>query len=173
VPEDIRISPPGGFADAFAEIGGGAEPDYEKIREIADSLVPFGNHAGVRITEVGPERAVAELPDLPHLTNHLATVHAGAQFLAGDIAGAAAFIGAVAPKLSAVDILVLRTANASFRKPATGRVRAIATVDEREVRRILASEGKQRFDLDGKALLYDDADVLVAKFTFEYVCTFS
>ncbi|MGW4591867.1 acyl-CoA dehydrogenase family protein [Amycolatopsis thermoflava] len=50
----------GGFADAFAGAGGDT-PDYAKIREIADALMPFGDHAGVAITEVGPDRAVAEV----------------------------------------------------------------------------------------------------------------
>lgn len=157
------------FAGVFAGATGD-KPDYDKIREISDNLVPFGKHSGIEITEVGPDRAVAEIPAEPHLLNHLGTVHAGALFLAADIAGAAAFVGAAARKLSTVDVLVLRNGTASFRKPANGRIRAIATVDERETRRILAGEG-QRFDLDGKALLYDADDVLVAKFTFEYVCT--
>ncbi|WP_210718322.1 PaaI family thioesterase [Amycolatopsis acididurans] len=155
------------FASVFADAGA----DYEKLREISDDLVPFGKHAGIEITEVGPDRAVAEIPGKPHQANHLGTVHAGALFLAADIAGAAAFVGAAAPVLSNVDILVLRNAGASFRKPATGRIRAIATVDEREMRRVLAADGAQRFDLDGKAQLFDSAGVMVAKFTFEYVCT--
>ncbi|MFJ8815239.1 PaaI family thioesterase [Amycolatopsis thermoflava] len=156
----------GGFAEAFAGAGGPG-PDYDKIREIADGLVPFGNHAGIEITEVGPDGAVAEIPAEDHLLNHLGTVHAGALFLAADIAGASAFVGAIAPRLSEVDFLVLKNAGASFRKPANGRIRAVATVDEREARRILG-QGAGRFDLDGKALCYDGDGVLVAKFTFEY-----
>lgn len=158
------------FAAAYAGLPG-VTPDYDTLRTISATLVPFGNHAGIEITGIGPECAVTEIPDEPHLTNHLGTVHAGALFLAADIAGAAAFVGAVAPKLSRVELLVLRTATSSFRKPATGRIRATATVDEREMRRILATEGRTRFDLDGKALLHDIAGVLVAKFTFEYVGT--
>ncbi|SDD34747.1 PaaI family thioesterase [Actinokineospora iranica] len=165
---DIRINP--GFADAFAGHGG-ENPDYDALRAISDALVPFGNHAGVDITEIGPDRAVVELPAEPHLKNHMNTVHAGALFLAADIAGAAAFVGAVATRLSTVELLVLRDARAAFRKPAIGRIRAIATIDEREMRRILAATGNERFEIDGKAALYDDADVLVAKFTFDYVCT--
>lgn len=157
----------GGFAGAFADAGG-EDPDYEKIREIADGLVPFGNHAGVEITEIGPDGAVVELPADDHLRNHLGTVHAGALFLAADIAGASAFVGAIAPRLSEVEYLLLRDARSAFRKPATGRIRAIATVDEREVRRILGRTGAGRFELDGKALCYNADDVLVAKFTFEY-----
>lgn len=158
----------GGFADAFAGAGG-PDPDYDKIREIADGLVPFGNHAGIEITEVGPDRAVAEIPAADHLRNHLGTVHAGALFLAADIAGASAFVGALAPRLSEVEFLVLKNSGASFRKPATGRIRAVAAADERETRGILALPAGQRFDLDVKALCYDADDVLVAKFTFSYV----
>ncbi|HVV12560.1 DUF4442 domain-containing protein [Amycolatopsis sp.] len=159
------------FSAAFAAAVTGA-PDYGKLREISSTLVPFGNHAGIEITEIAPERAVAEIPDEPHLRNHLNTVHAGAQFLAADIAGACAFVGAVAPRLSTVDLLVLRTAGSAFRKPATGRIRAVATVNERDASAVLAGTGG-RFDLDGRAHLYDEAGVLVAKFSFEYVCTTS
>ncbi len=144
--------------------------DYERIREIADSLVPFGRFVGVTITEVGPDRAVVEIPDSENLTNHLGTVHAGALFLAADIASAAAAAGAVAPRLARVEYMVVRDARSTFRKPAAGRIRAIATVDEREVRRVLASDAPEQFDLDARARLYDDADGLVARFHFEFAC---
>ncbi len=162
---------PDTFAGAFAAALTGAVPDYERLRAIADALVPFGNHAGIAITEIGPDRAVAEIPDLPHLTNQMATVHAGALFLAADIAGAAAVVGAAAPVLSRIDLLVLRDARSAFRRPAIGRIRAIATVDAVDAERLRTATAAGRLDLDGRAHLYDDADVLVAKFAFEYVCT--
>lgn len=158
-----------GFADAFREIDPN-QPDYNRIRDIAATLVPFGNHAGVRVTELGPDEAVVEIPDEPHLRNHQNTVHAGALFLAADIAGAAAFLGAAAAKLPSVRWFVLREARTSFRKPATGRIRVVGTVDERAMRAVLAATGEQRFDVDGKALLYNADGVLVGKVGFEYVC---
>ncbi len=158
----------GAYSAAFGAIDP-ASPDYDEIRRIATTLVPFGNHANVRVTEIGPERAVVEIPDEPHLTNHMDTVHAGALFLAADIAGAAAFLGAVATRLHAIQRFVLRDSRTSFRKPAIGRIRAVGTIDERVVREILAAEGERRMDVDGKALMYDDAGVLVAKATFDYV----
>jgi acyl-coenzyme A thioesterase PaaI-like protein len=167
---ETRISPAGGFSAVFGEVDPAA-PDYEKLRAVADDMVPFGVHAGLSITEIGPERAVVEIPAEPHLTNHMRTVHAGALFLAADIAGAAAFVGAVAPRLAAIEMLVLKDARAAFRKPALGRIRAVATVDEREMRRILAAAAGRRFEIDGKAQLFDDNDVLVARFGFDYVCT--
>ena len=167
---ETRVTPAAGFAAVFGDVDPAA-PDYEQLRATAEAMVPFSRHSGLLITEVGPERAVVEIPAEPHLTNHMSTVHAGALFLAADIAGAAAFVGAAATRLAVVQVLVLRDARAAFRKPARGRIRAIATVDERVMRQILAAEGEGRFELDAGALLYDDADVLVAKFGFEYVVT--
>ncbi|WP_280433721.1 hypothetical protein [Nocardia brasiliensis] len=51
-----------------------------------------------------------------------------------------------------------------------GRIRAIATVDQRELAEVLAAAVSNRFELSGKAVLVDDSDVVVAKFTFDYVC---
>nr|WP_131786799.1 YiiD C-terminal domain-containing protein [Protofrankia symbiont of Coriaria ruscifolia] len=169
VTNDTQVSPAQTGYAIFSEATNGVV-DYERIREITNSIVPFGRFVGVSITEVSPDRAVVEIPVSKNLTNHLGTVHAGALFLAADIAGAAALAGALAPRLARVEWTVVRDARSAFRKPAIGRVRAIATVDDREVRRVLASDAAEQFDLDGKALLYDDADVLVAKFHFDYVC---
>jgi acyl-coenzyme A thioesterase PaaI-like protein len=164
---DVKIAD-NAFGSFFADIDR-HEPDYERLRWIIGEIVPFARHAGVQVTEVGPERAVVEIPDAPEMTNQMGTVHAGALFLAADVAGAVAFIGAVMPRLDTVKMLVLRNAYTSFRKPAVGRIRAVATVDEREMRAVLAATGDERFDLNGKAMLYDDAGTLVAKLIFDYV----
>ncbi|MCD2104572.1 YiiD C-terminal domain-containing protein [Rhodococcus erythropolis] len=157
------------FAAAFGDIDGGA-PDYEHLRSVSNSLVPFGKHVGTIVTEIGPDRAVVEIPREPHVVNHMNTVHAGALFTAADIAGAAAFVGAAATRLYVVESLVVRSARSTYRKPASGNIRAIATVDEREMRAILAAQSDARFELTGKALMVNDDDVTVAKFTFDYVC---
>jgi len=168
VTTDVKTQPGGAYSAAFGHIDP-ADPDYDEIRRVCTTLVPFGNHAGVRVTEIGPERAVVEVPDAEHLTNHMGTVHAGALFLAADIAGAAAFLGAAATRLHTIRRFVLRDSRTAFRKPAIGRIRAIGLIDERAIRQVLAAEGELRMDVDGKALMYDDADVLVAKATFDYV----
>lgn len=158
-----------GFAAAFGPLDYSA-PDYEHLRSVSDAMVPFGNHVGTTITEIGPDRAVVEIPAAKNVTNHMNTVHAGALFTAADIAGAAAFVGAAATRLFMVQRLVLRTGTASYRKAAVGRIRAVATVDERELRAVLAAEHDERFELSGRAVLFNDSDVVVAKFTFDYVC---
>lgn len=156
-----------GFADVYGQIDP-SDPDFEHLRKVSDGMVPFGNHAGVRITEISATRAVVEIPDEPHVANHLGTVHAGALFLAADIAGAAAFVGAAAHGLHRVTRFVLRDSQVAFRKPATGLVRAVGTVDPRDVEAALAGSG--RFEVDGKATIQDTAGTVLAKVTFSYVC---
>lgn len=145
-------------------------PDYDKLGEVANSIVPFGRLAGIRIIELTADHAVAELPDSPQVRNHVDTVHAAALYLAADFAGAVAFVGAAPIAAGQVQWMVLRGGQSTFLKPAVGRIRAVGTVDERQVRAITARSAEGRFDVDGKALLYDDNDVLVAKFSFDYVC---
>lgn len=148
----------------------GDEPDYGKMMEIANSAVPFGVFVGVRITELDSEHAVAEITDRPELRNHLRTVHAAALFLAADFSGAVAFVGAVASQVGLVEWLAVRDAKTTFLKPAVGRIRAVGTVNERDMRAILGRTDQRRFDVDGRSMLYDDNDVLVGKVSFDYVC---
>ncbi|QIZ38716.1 PaaI family thioesterase [Saccharopolyspora sp. ASAGF58] len=155
--------------EPLAEYGAGTA-DYEKLREITNSMVPFSVHVGVQITEIGPERAVAEIPAEDTMNNHMGSVHAGALFLAADIANGSAFVGAMAARLASVTRFVVRESRCTFLKPAFGRIRAIATVDERIVSDVLSRNSTEKFDIDTKALCYNDNDVLVAKFSFDCVC---
>ncbi|MGH3248861.1 MAG: PaaI family thioesterase [Trebonia sp.] len=52
--------------------------------------MPFGELAGVRITELTADRAVAEFPRRPEVMNQVGTVHAAALYLAANFAGAVA-----------------------------------------------------------------------------------
>jgi acyl-coenzyme A thioesterase PaaI-like protein len=157
------------FAAALGRFGG-AEPDYEGIRRVANNLAPFNNLVGLQVVEIGPDRAVVEIPVRENLGNHLGTVHAAVLFLAADIAGAAALVGALAPRLDEIEHTVLRDGRSSFRRPAAGPIRAVGTADRELVQRLL--DGREpRYDLDAKVALYDERDVLVAKFTFDYVCS--
>ena len=64
---------------------------------------------------------------------------------------------------------MLQDARTSFRKPATGLIRVVGTVDERAMRAVLGATGDQRFDVDGKALIYNADGMLIGKANFEYV----
>jgi uncharacterized protein (TIGR00369 family) len=146
-----------------------AGQDLEHVRRLANQVVPFGAFVGVEVTEVTAEYAVVEIPDRAELTNQMGTVHAGAQFLAADIAGACAFVGATATRIADVAWLVVRDSWSSFRRPGHGLVRAVATVDERGVRQVLAAGPGERVELDGKAQLTDAAGAPVATIRFAYV----
>lgn len=148
----------------------GAESiDLERLREVVDTMVPFNNFVGVRITELTREHAVAEVPVRDEMLNHFGTVHAGALFLAAEVAGAGAFSGAMAPRILQVQRFVLRESKVGFLKPATGRIRARATVDHAVVAGVLARGVEERFELTGTSLLHDDAGVLVARVELDYV----
>jgi acyl-coenzyme A thioesterase PaaI-like protein len=161
--------PVGSFGAAFGNIDY-ANPDYEALRSRSDNIVPFGKHVGTTITELNSDHAIVEIGGEASGLNHMGTVHAGAIYTAADIAGAAAFVGAAAKKLYTIERLVLKSATASYRKPAVGILRTIATVDERELRAITSASATGRHDISGKAVVLNEADVTVAKFTFEYVC---
>ncbi|WP_280432886.1 PaaI family thioesterase, partial [Nocardia brasiliensis] len=70
-----------GFAAAYPELDGAAV-DYDYLRAVSQDMVPFGRHVGTVITEIGPERAVVEIPAVDTVGNHMGTVHAGALFTA-------------------------------------------------------------------------------------------
>ncbi|MFI5606907.1 PaaI family thioesterase [Amycolatopsis sp. NPDC051903] len=162
-----------GIAAAQARLmalAGPATPDYEQIRRTIDTIVPFVNLAGVRITELAAGTAVAEVPAAETMLNHLGTVHAGAQFLAAEVACAAAFSGAIAPRILHVRTFVLRDTRATFLRAAHGRIRAHGTISGPELAGAVRGREAAQFELTGKALLHDDRETLVAKVDFDYLC---
>ncbi|CAO5151515.1 exported hypothetical protein [Frankia sp. AiPs1] len=164
-----RSAPATGSAfAAFAEPGRSG-PDFDRIRALINELVPFSAHLGIEVTEIDARHATVEIPDRAELTNQMGTVHAGAQFTAADIAGACAFIGATASRIGEVAWLVVRDSWSSFRRPARGLVRAVASVEEQGVRRVLAAGPGERIELDGKAVLHDATGAQVGVFRFAYV----
>jgi uncharacterized protein (TIGR00369 family) len=152
-----------------AELAAAGGPiDLERLRATVDTMVPFCNHVGVRVTELAPDHGQAELPVRPELQNHFGTVHAGALFLAAEVAGAAAFAGAMAPRITQLQGFILRSSKIAFLKPANGHIRARATLDQQAVSAILAG-GAGRFELAGLALLHDASDTLLGRVELDYV----
>ncbi|ODU07550.1 MAG: hypothetical protein ABS81_00060 [Pseudonocardia sp. SCN 72-86] len=148
---------------------GATTMDLEQLRRVVDGMVPFNNHVGVRVTGLTRDEGVAELPVRKELENHFGTVHAGALFLAAEVAGAAAFSGAFAPRILHLEGFVLRESRVAFLKPAVGHVTARATVDRTVTDAVLARTEAERFELTGLAQLHDDAGVLVARVDLDYV----
>jgi acyl-coenzyme A thioesterase PaaI-like protein len=165
--------PPPGIAAAqarLAKLAGAATPDYEQIRRTVDTLVPFVNLAGVRLTELGAGSAVAEVPARPNMLNHVGTVHAGALFLAAEVACAGAFSGVIAPRILHVGTFLLRDTRATYFRPAHGRIRAHGTVTSPMLPAAVERRTEEQFDIAGKALLRDDSGTLVAKVDLDYLC---
>ncbi|MCX4091549.1 PaaI family thioesterase [Nocardia sp. alder85J] len=152
------------------QTAGAGIPDYEQIRRTVDTLVPFVNLVGVRMTELGPDSAVAEVPAQPDMLNHLGTVHAGALFLAAEVACAGAFSGAIAPRILHLRSFVLRDTRATFLRAGQGRIRAHGTVASPVLAEVVGRRTEEQFELTGKALLRDDTGALVAKVDLEYFC---
>ena len=165
--------PAPGIAAAQAQLmklSGTTVPDYEQIRRTVDTLVPFVNLAGVRLTELSADSAVAEIPARENVLNHVGTVHAGALFLAAEVACAGAFSGAVAPRLQHVRTFLLRDTRTTFFRPARGRIRATGTISSPMLPAAVQRGTEEQFEITGKALLHDDKGALVAKVDLEYLC---
>lgn len=160
-----------GISAAKAQLSAGSGAvDYEQIRKTVDTVVPFVDLVGVRMIELGPGRAVAEIPESARLHNHLGTVHAGALFLAAEVACAGAFSGAIAPRILHVRSFVLRETKSTFFRPGRGTLRAEGTVASPVLAGVLGRRTEEQFGLTGKALLRDAGGALIAKVDFEYFC---
>lgn len=152
------------------KLAGAGTPDYDQIRRTVDALVPFVNLVGVRLIDLGAGSAVAEVPARDSMLNHLGTVHAGALFLAAEVACAGAFSGVIAPRIRHVRTFVLRDTRATFLRPAHGRIRAHGTVTSPVLGDVVRRKTEEQVDITGKALLRDDNGTLIAKVDLDYLC---
>ena len=122
---------------------------YEMIKAHLDAAVPFARYVGVKLLEIGDGTASAELEQRDEVSNHIASMHAGAMFSLGEAASGAALAGALAPV-----ILEMRpvAANASiaFKKVAKGTLtaHAKASLDGATIIKTIEDEGKVAFDVN-------------------------
>lgn len=127
--------------------------------------VPILEAMGVRVVEVGPGRAVAELPPEPNV-NHFGVTYAGSLFSVAEMLGGllslATFDLTDDGELAGFVPLV-KESTIRFRRPALGVVRATASLSDDEVTRVRAdalATGKGEFVLE--ATLTDAAGEVVA-----------
>lgn len=57
---------------------------YDMIKSHLDSAVPFANHVGVKLLQIGDGTASAELEQRSEVSNHIQSMHAGAMFTLGE-----------------------------------------------------------------------------------------
>lgn len=141
--------------------------DFETIRGGLEQAVPFSAHLGLRIVEVGPGHGVVVLPDDRRLRNHTGTQHAGALFVAGEVASGVACVGTFADVIADVTPLASR-ATTDYHRVARGEIVAAARIEESADGLLarLRDEGEVRFPV--RVELHDGARQLVAELTVDW-----
>jgi uncharacterized protein (TIGR00369 family) len=129
---------------------------FDMIKAHLDTAVPFANHVGVKLLEIGDGTARAELPQRDEVSNHIKSMHAGAMFTLGEAASGAAMAGALAPVILNMRP-VAATGQIAFKKVATGTLTAHAKTsqDGPSLMKTINEAGKVAFDV---AVDIQDAD---------------
>lgn len=129
---------------------------FDFIKAQLQTSVPFAAYVGVRITTVESGKAEAVLDERPEVTNHIATIHAGALFTLAEAASGAAMAGALAPVLMQVRPVASHGA-ITYKKPAKGPLVARAQVSRppEELLQEIEGAGKAAFDV---AVSIEDAE---------------
>jgi len=126
--------------------------DYEAVRAGMQQAIPYNNHIGIEVLEVGDGRGIVRLPESGSLVNHVGSQHAGALFSAGEAASGAAFVGAFAERMGDITPLA-RSARIEYTKLAKGPITATGALSE-DKSALLA-----RLDADGKVEFQVDVDL--------------
>ena len=137
---------------------------YDMIRTHLSTVIPFANHVGVVLGDIGDGTATATLDQRTETSNHIQTQHAGAMFTLGEAASGAALAGALAPVILEVRP-VASGATISYVKIARGTLTAHATASApgAELLQTLKDEGKVAFDVDVDIRDADDDTVVTMK----------
>lgn len=133
----------------------------------AVASVPILQAMGVRLVEVGPGRAVAELPAGPNV-NHFGVAYAGSLFSVAEMLGGVLSLATfdLDPEAGgelAGFVPLVKESTIRFRRPALGVVRAAAGLSDDEVARVRSDAletGKGEFVLE--ATLTDEQGEVVA-----------
>lgn len=121
---------------------------YDMIKSHLDAAVPFARYVGVTLLEIGDGTASASLEQREDVSNHIASMHAGAMFTLAEAASGAALAGALAPVILEMRP-VAANAQIAFKKVAKGTLTAHATASQDGARLIKTIEeaGKVAFDV--------------------------
>ena len=121
---------------------------YDMIKAQLSTIVPFQNHVGITLLEVGDGSASAELVQRDEVSNHIQTIHAGAMFTLGEAASGAAMAGALAPIILSMRP-VAATADIAFKRIAKGTLTAHAKTSSpgATLMKTIKDDGKVVFDV--------------------------
>jgi acyl-coenzyme A thioesterase PaaI-like protein len=142
--------------------------DFELLRSGLQQAVPFNQHLGLEMVELGLGRGVVRLPDDGALRNHLGSQHASALFATGQAAAGAALAAAFADRLESVEPLA-EGADITYKKIPRGPITATGVLGAApdELLDELAREGVVRFPID--VSLTDGAGDVVATMTVRWL----
>jgi thioesterase domain-containing protein len=128
--------------------------------------LPYNQHVGLKAETVAGDEILCLEPDYRHL-NHVGTIHASAIFSLAEAASGHALLLQF-PHLSDSTLAVLREAVIKYRKPATGKIRAISEIDGQEATSFserLASKGRGTIRVSIKVLQKED-EVFVGTYSW-------
>jgi thioesterase domain-containing protein len=127
-------------------------PDHLASRlQEAVASVPILEAMGVRVVEVRPGRAVAELPPEPNV-NHFGVTYAGSLFSVAEMLGGLLSLASFDLEGELAGFVpIIKESTIRFRRPAVGVVRAsveLAVAEVERVRRDALQCGKGEFVLE-------------------------
>jgi acyl-coenzyme A thioesterase PaaI-like protein len=142
--------------------------DFELMRAGLQEAVPFNQHLGLEVVELGIGRGVIRLPDDGQLRNHLGSQHASALFAAGQAASGAALAAALVERLGSLEPLA-ESAEITYNKIPRGPITATGVLGAtpQELLDELEREGSVRFGID--VSLTDGAGDTVAEMTVRWL----
>lgn len=121
---------------------------YDIVRSRLAAAVPFAKFVGVELLEIGDGVAKARLVQRPDISNHIATMHAGALFTLGETASGATVAGAFVDLIAKIRP-VAAEANIIYKKVARGMIDCSAATSEPAavLRQRLRQDGKVAFNV--------------------------
>jgi acyl-coenzyme A thioesterase PaaI-like protein len=141
--------------------------DSSPMKAFLASL-PFNQHLGLEVVEIGLGSGHMRLPDADALKNHVGTQHAGALFTAGEAASGAAIASFVAESGGAF-IPLAKSARIDYLKAAAGPIDARATLrGDLEATREQARTA-DRLEVEVEVALHDQNGVRVAQLVVAWV----
>ena len=122
---------------------------YDAVKAQLSTSVPFANHVGVELLEIGDGVATARLDQRQETSNHIGSQHAGAMFTLGEAASGAAMAGGFVSVILNVRP-VAAVASIRYVKVAKGTLEAEAKVagDVAALLGELEPNGKVQFAVD-------------------------
>jgi acyl-coenzyme A thioesterase PaaI-like protein len=144
--------------------------DVESVRQMVMDAVPFNRVLGVRVEQVEPESVTLTLPEAPERLNHVGTMHAAAQFGLGEATAGTMTLVAFSDLQRQGYAPVVTDATVSYRKPASGELRGVATLSAEEqahIRNEIAEGRRPRFTI--AVQLFNQRGAVTTELRFEWV----